>query len=135
MIRQYYAQRARGGQNPLRVGVIPAGAIFYIQPDSWWRNRYPGHPTCRDPWIVESFLNGVLAAARRNPSTGQWEDLTMARRSDTAVLRSLRDGRRYRVAVRILILHEEEGLRRDDLTYLDLPDLSARATPVMRRAA
>ena len=30
MIRQYFAQRCRGGRNRLRVGVIPAGAIFYI---------------------------------------------------------------------------------------------------------
>ncbi len=44
----------------------------------------------------------------------------MARRSDTAIIRSRRDGRRRRIAVRTLILHEETGLRRDPTTYPDL---------------
>ncbi len=30
MTRQYDAQRCRGGDNPLRVGIIPSGAILYI---------------------------------------------------------------------------------------------------------
>ena len=113
MIRQYYAQRSRAGDNPLRVGVIPTGAIFYLQEDGWWRDRFRGAPSCRNPWIVEGFLNGLLCAARRNRDTGQWDDVYMARRSDMAVVRSLRDGRRRQVAVRILVLHEDEGLRRD----------------------
>ena len=75
MIRQYYAQRCRGGYNPLRVGVIPAGAIFYIQDDGWWRDRYRGRPVCREPWIVEAFLNGTVGAGRRNAETGLWEDV------------------------------------------------------------
>ncbi len=125
MIRQYYAQRSRGGDNPLRVGVIPTGAIFYLQDDGWWRDRFRGAPSCRNPWIVEGFLNGLLCAARRNRDTGQWDDVYMARRSDMAVVRSLRDGRRRQVAVRILVLHEDEGLRRDPATYPDLPRLRA----------
>lgn len=56
MIRQYFAHRRRGGCNPLGVGVIPVGAIFFIQDDGWWRDRYRGAPICRDPWIVEAFL-------------------------------------------------------------------------------
>ena len=84
MIRQYFAHRRRGGCNPLGVGVIPVGAIFYIQDDGWWRDRYRGAPICRDPWIVEAFLNGTLAAAHRNADNGRWEDVTMARRADTA---------------------------------------------------
>jgi hypothetical protein len=123
MIRQYYAQRRQGGNNPLGVGIIPAGAIFYLQDDGWWRDRYRGKPISRNPWIVEAFLNDTLAAARRNRNTGQWEDVYMTRRSDTAIVRSLRDGRRCEVAVRILILHEEEGLRRDPMTYPDFPRL------------
>ena len=47
----------------------------------------------------------------------------MARRSDMAVVRSLRNGRRQRVAVRLLILHEDEGLRRDEATYPSLPKM------------
>ena len=121
MIRQYYAQRCRGGDNPLRVGVIPAGAIFYLQNEGWWRDRFRGAPVCRNPWIVESFLNGVLCAARRNRDTGRREDVYKSGRSNMAVVRSLRDGRRCQVAVRTLILHEDEGLRRDPGTYPNLP--------------
>ena len=120
MIRHYYAQRCRGGDNPLRVGVIPSGAVFYLQDECWWRDRFRGAPICRNPWIVEGFLNGVLCAARRNRDTGRWEDVSMAGRSDMAIVRSLRDGRRRQVAVRALILHEDEGLRRDPATYPDL---------------
>ena len=127
MIRQYYAQRCRGGCNPLRVGVIPAGAIFYIQNDGWWRDRYRGRPVCREPWIVEAFLNGMVGAGRRNAETGLWEDVYVVGRADMAVVRSLRTGRRRQIAVRILILHEDEGLRRDEATYPDLPALRADA--------
>jgi len=49
MIRQYYAQRARGGHNPLRVGVIPVGAILYLQNELWWRDRFGGCAVCRGP--------------------------------------------------------------------------------------
>lgn len=135
MIRQYFAQRCRGGDNPLRVGVIPAGAIFYLQPEWWWRDRFRGNPICRNPVIVEAFLNGILAAARRNSETGRWEDRFLAGRSDTAIVRSLRDGRRAVVAVRSLILHEEQGLRGDPTTYPDLPVLRQRFAPPPRRAA
>ena len=112
MIRQYYAHRRQGGHNPLRIGVIPAGAMFYLQPDWWWRDRYRGH---RGAGSVDcrGFLNAKLAAARRNPLTGRWEDIYVARRSDFALLRSLRRGRRQVVAVHVLILHEDEGLRCD----------------------
>ena len=130
MIRQYFAHRRRGGCNPLGVGVIPVGAIFYIQDERWWRDRYRGAPICRDPWIVEAFLNGTLAAAHRNADSGRWEDVTMARRADTAVVRSLREGRRRTIAVRILVLHEDVGLRRDPATYPDLPTASHGTTPV-----
>lgn len=123
MIRQYYAQRRRGGDNPLGVGIIPAGAIFYLQPDWWWRDRYRGKPICRNPVIVEAFLNGTVAAARRNPDTGRWEDVFLAGRSDNAIVRSLRSGRRTTVAVSILVHHEDEGLRHDPATYPDLPIL------------
>jgi hypothetical protein len=137
MIRQYYAQRCRGGYNPLRVGVIPAGAIFYIQDDGWWRDRYRGRPVCREPWIVEAFLNGTVGAGRRNAETGLWEDVYIAGRSDMALVRSLRTGRRRQLAVRALILHEDEGLRRDEATYPDLPAprADARLPAVSNRVA
>ena len=75
MIRLYHAHRRQGGRNPLGIGVVPAGAMFYLQADCWWRDRYRGKPVCQDPWIVEGFLKGTLAAARRNPLTGRWEDI------------------------------------------------------------
>lgn len=137
MIRQYYAQRCRGGCNPLRVGVIPAGAIFYIQDDGWWRDRYRGRPVCRESWIVEAFLNGTVGAGRRNAKTGRWEDVYVAGRSDMALVRSLRTGRRRQIAVRVLILHEDEGRRRDEGAYPDLPAsrADARLPAVSNRAA
>ena len=81
------------------------------------RSKYP-----RLDWIVEAFLNGTLPAARRDPKTGMWQDRYLAGRSDTALVRSLRDGRRYRIAVRVLILHEEHGLAAQPCAYPDLPD-------------
>ena len=72
MIRQYGAQRCIGGNNPRRVGTIPAGAIFHLQDDDWWRDRFRGQPVLREPWMVESFLNGIVGAGRRNAETGRW---------------------------------------------------------------
>jgi hypothetical protein len=59
--------------------------------------------------------------ARCNRQTGLWEDLHVARRSDTAVVCSLRDGRRQQIAVRTLVLHEDEGLRCDGGGYPHIP--------------
>ena len=108
-----------GGHNPLRIGVIPVGAIFYLQDDHWWRDRYRGRPICREPWIVTAFFNGTMGASRRNRETGHWESTYIAGRSDMALVRSLRDGRLQRVAVRTLILHDDEGLSMDDCRGLD----------------
>ena len=110
MIRQYNAQRRQGGNNPLGIGVIAIGTIFYVQDEGWWRDRYRGAPIRRNPWIVDAFLNGTMGAARRNRATGLWEGLYLAGRSDMAVVRSLRDGRRRQVAIRTLILHQDHGL-------------------------
>ena len=73
MIRQYYAQRAQGGDNPLRVGVIAVGSIYYLQDQSCFRDPSGGQAVCRTPWQVQGFLNSTLAAARRNRDTGLWE--------------------------------------------------------------
>lgn len=123
MIRQYGAQRCMGGYNPLRVGVIPVGAIFYVQDDGWWRGRSRDKPVCCAPWIVEGFFNGTMGAARRNRDTGHWESVYLSGRSDVALIRSLRDGRRQRIAIRTLIFHEDEGLRRDEASYPTRPAL------------
>jgi hypothetical protein len=130
MIRQYGAQRCIGGNNPLRVGTIPAGAIVHLQDNDWWRDRFRGQPVLREPWMVESFLNGIVGAGRRNAETGRWEDVFIARRSDMAVIRSLRTGRRRQIAVRLLVLHEDAGLRADAQTYPTLPAIRPSRTSI-----
>ena len=141
MIRQYFAQRSQGGANPLRVGVVAVGSIFYLQDEGFFRDRHGGRAVCRNPWMVESFLNGQCHAARRDPTTGRWLDTFTSGRSDMAVVRSLRDGRRQQVAVRTLQLHDDLGLAKQPTRYPSLPDLrfyrrQPRAQPMpMRRAA
>lgn len=123
MIRQYFAQRCRGGVNPLRVGVVAVGSIYYLQDEGFFRDRFGGRAVCRNPWIVEAVLNGQYHAARRDPDTGHWVSVFMAGRSDMAVVRSLRDGRRQEIAVRILQLHDDLGLWQGPTGYPPLPDL------------
>lgn len=125
MIRQYFARRCRGGDNPLRVGVIAVGSDYYIQDEAFFRDRYGPHPICRVPWRVEAFLNGTCGAARRCRETGTWEDTYRSGRSDTALVRSLRDQRQVRrVSVHLLIVHEDLGLWKEPTRYPSLPDLS-----------
>ena len=124
MIRQYGAQRAQGGNNPLRVGVIAVGSIYYIQSDGFFRDRWGGSAVRRCPWQVEGFLNGTMGAARRNRDTGVWEDAYRSGRSDMALVRSLRDRRIVRqVLVHTLILHDDLGLSKGPTAYPTLPDL------------
>lgn len=121
MLRQYFASPFIGGNDPLRVGTIAVGSIYYIQHDSWWRDRYRGNPVCRDPWIIEAFLNGVCAASRRNAKTGFWEDVHVSGRSDRAVIRSLRTGKRAEIAVRMLQNADDQGHYKQPPSYPDLP--------------
>ena len=123
MLRQYYAQPCLGGGSPLGVGVIGVGAIYHLQ-DRDVFSPFPGRSaTLRTPWMVECFLNGTMGASRRNRDTRLWESTYVARRSDMAVVRSLRDGRRETVSVRLLILHENLGLWRDPNPYPSMPAL------------
>ena len=123
MMRQYHAPHRRGGHNPLGVGVVTVGSLFYLQDDTFFCDRYGRRAVCREPWQVEGFTNGVLHAARRDPDTGRWRDSFWSGRSDMAVVRSLRDGRRRTVAVRLLALHDELGLTKGATAYPTLPDL------------
>jgi len=122
-MRQYGAQSRRGGNNPLGVGVVAVGSLFYLQDEGFFRDRYGGRAVCRNPWQLEGFLNGVMHAARRDPGTGHWRDSVRSGRSDMAMVRSLRDGRRRTVAVRLLALHNELGLTKGTAAYPTLPDL------------
>ena len=42
MMRQYGAHRRMGGHNPLGVGVIAVGSIFYLQDHAFFSNRFGG---------------------------------------------------------------------------------------------
>ncbi|WP_174511239.1 hypothetical protein [Methylocella tundrae] len=122
MNRQYRApSRRQGGDNPYGVGVISVGSTYYLQEDHYWRDRFRGRPLLRNPWIVEAFLNGIMGAARRNSTTGKWESRFISGRSDMAIVRSLREGRRKTIAVRILILHDDHDLYSEPTTYPSLP--------------
>ena len=131
-----------GGGNPLRIGIIAPGSIYYLQ-DQEFFSRFGGRATCRDPWIVESFVNGTVAAARRSKDSGMWEDVYFAGRSDAAIVRSLRSGRRVQVSVRLLILHDELGLTKGITSYPTRPDMrlyrrnlrSKVSPPLLARAA
>lgn len=135
MMRQYHASPRRGGDNPYGVGIIASGSIYYLQDESYWRDRFKGRPICREPWIVEAFLNGSIGAARLSPLTGKWENRTAGRRSDIAIVRSLRDGRRRTIAVRILILHDERGLSKEPTAYPTLPKFSSFKSFKLQRSA
>ncbi len=102
---------------------IAVGSIYYLQDRGCFHDRFGGRAICRNPWIVEAFLNGTFAATRRNRETGHWEDAAVSGRSDTAVVRSLRDGRRATVSVRFLQLHDGLGLTKQPTIYPSLPDL------------
>lgn len=134
MIRQYFTSPFMGGYNPLHIGTIAAGSIYYLQNDGWWRDRYRGRPVCREPWIVEAFLNGTLGAARRDPRTGFWQDLYISGRSDLAVVRSLRNGKRRSITVRVLRAHDDAGLTPEPTNYPDRPSDSAIQRYLERRA-
>ncbi len=130
MMRQYFAQRSRGGDNPLRVGVIALGAIYSL----------PAYPNAyrRERWIVEGFRNGECGACCRNPKTGFWESRVMSGRSDMAVIRSLRDGATREIAIRVLIALEDAGDACEP--YPSLPDVRRfhrrfRVAAPMRKAA
>ena len=123
MMRAYGASRCRPGHNPLRVGVIAVGSVFYLQDQGYFRSRHGEAPVCKVPWMVEAFLNGQMHANRRDPDTGRWRSSYWSGRNDMAVVRSLRDGRRNTVAVHVLQLHEDHGLTRGFSGYPSLPDL------------
>ena len=52
-----------------------------------------------------------------------WEDVYFAGRSDAAIVRSLRSGRRVQVSVRLLILHDDLGFTKGVTNYPTQPDM------------
>lgn len=101
MTNQYYAQRAKGGCNPHRIGTIAVGTILYIQ------DRYHRWvaPVCRNPWIVEAWLPREYSEIGR-PNT-------FCRGGHLAVVRSLRNGERKIVGDCHLLAAVEAGLERN----------------------
>ena len=76
---EYYAQCARGGANPLRVGVIPVGAIFYIQNEDWCATATAARPSAAiHGWSKPSSMAPwVRHDAIRTPACGRaaiWPD-------------------------------------------------------------
>ena len=120
------------------MGVIAVGTILYLQNESYFRDRHGGPAVCKVPWQVEAFLNGMMHASRHHRHTGKWQDTYISGRSDMAVVRSLRDGRRRTVAVRLLILHDELGLTKGIAGYPTMPDMRlyrCRPPPLIERVA
>lgn len=120
MLRQYNAQRQMGGHNPLGVGIIPTGAIFYLQDDQLLRRG--DKPICRTPWQVVGWLPRRIEASRRSDD-GQWLPSFNSRPMSTAIVKSLRDGRTAHVSAHALEVHEDFGLRIDGCDYPDKPNL------------
>lgn len=60
----------------------------------------------------QSARAGRLSSGCRGLShvAGHWLSIAVANRTDLALARSLRDGRRATVAIRTLQLHDDEGL-------------------------
>ncbi len=124
-MRQYYAQRCCGGDNPLRTGIVALDNVYYIQDNYYFDNHYGGRAVFRTPWQVEAFVNGTCGAARRNRQTGLWEEAYRSGRSDFALVRSLRDRRQVRlVSVHLLIVHDDLGLCKGPTGYPTLPDVA-----------
>ncbi len=63
MMRQYYnTQRCRGGNNPLRVGVLAVGAVFYIQDENYVRSRHGEAAICRARAVQRCWMGCTEAA-------------------------------------------------------------------------
>jgi len=124
MIRQYYAQTRQGGNNPLGVGTIATGSIYYLQDDGYFRDRWGPTPVFRKPWIVEAFHNDTMGASRVNRETGKYES-TYVHRQHLATVRSLRDRRRVKlVTIHFLKVHEDLYLHKGENKYPSLPDVA-----------
>jgi hypothetical protein len=105
MIHQYGAQRFRRIRGK-HVGTIGIGTIIYVQ-DGVRPFSFPRHTVCREPWIVEAWLNHeYFPCVKGRPRVG------MMAGGHLAVIRSLRTGRRVQVADWILLACVDAGLER-----------------------
>lgn len=97
MLRQYNAQRRKGGHNPRGVGVIDVGEIFYLA-DVRPMRGVTSPADMREPWQVVAFL------PEKHPFYGP------IARFDTVVLKSLRTGRERNAMVWQLLTLSDAGL-------------------------
>lgn len=106
MIRQYYAQRRKGGNNPKGIGTIDVGTIFYLQDGVrplGGRNRH-ARIIRRNPWIVVAWHN-----RKYHPAVKDYDHTTFLAGGHLATVRSLRDGREQQVADWFLRWHLDNG--------------------------
>ena len=100
MLNQYNPQRYQLRHDGRKVGTIPVGSIVYPQDD--WLN-----PVCRNPWIVEAWLNRNIGAATK---TGEFYVDRCCVGGHLAQCRSLRDGRIKLIADHHLLNAIDSGL-------------------------
>lgn len=82
MIRQYRAHRRRGGANPLGVGVIAAGSIYYLQDRGFFHDRFGGRArrSMRDTTSVSpGCTTSSSTCSSVRPS--RWEPLAFSART------------------------------------------------------
>jgi len=56
MMQEYGASRCRGGNNPLRVGVVAVGSLFYLQDEGapLWRKDRSVFKNMTPAWMVST---------------------------------------------------------------------------------
>ncbi len=136
MLRLYYAQRRRGGDNPHGVSSISIGDIYYFQdgvrPLGNDQFRYRS-PIRKNPWIVVAFLN-----RKYYPAVRGGRPVIYMRGGVRILVRSLRDGRYWVVGAWFVHCHEELGLDGEPGKVLPIPVLPGRelvpAVPMKRKA-
>lgn len=105
MTHQYRAVRFRRHANGRWVGTIPVGTIVYIQDNVSPLGGLRHVPVCREPWIVEAWLNRDYQKLTK----GGWVTAQMVG-GHLAQVRSLRTGRRQKIADWILRYCVDAGL-------------------------
>lgn len=72
MLRQYHAQRRQGGDNPLGVGTVALGSIFYLQDDGTGALASAAPPSAAHPgsWRASSTASTTLPGAIPPRGTG-----------------------------------------------------------------
>jgi hypothetical protein len=96
MIRQYGAQRHRLDARGRAVGTMPAGTVVRLDQGRRPWNRY-ADTVIVEGWIPRDYTQLRLVDGRR------WHVTVRVAGGHLAVVRSLRNGRRFRIADHILL--------------------------------